>query len=327
MIWLMKQQTDSIEWLMANGGQESSLTIAGWYPLSFDWEIKTLYTRQAELHKIKIILGIRQGQRSGHHPEMLFDQLPTALLSNDKYVQEKFSPYLSGFAKVLVETGLIYNNRRFNKFGKSVLLVPTPEVYYNKPGDVTEGKHIAIIADKFCISSELHHRLSFYVRDVVFVPFNPQLIIPPPSSADFSNFFKNRPKSQGIVVENKLLQFILSSLEKFKSDFSEKLGAVLLDCDPNYGYMIVALKISPVIDKNLIEIGDFEFSNFAEIEENKLYGEAEFLSQQQFRMVIKRVIQKLVKDDLVKSLVGPSGLHIAYAFHDEDINWISEIER
>ena len=40
------------------------------------------------------------------------------------------------------------------------------------------------------------------------------------------------------------------SLRKYQADCPAKLTALLLDCTPDYGYVVVGLKQSPVEDAN-----------------------------------------------------------------------------
>ena len=141
------------KWLALCGGQGHSAVIEGWYPPAFDWNIETLHNHQSELRKVKILLGTRPGQKGAEHPEVLFDQLPVPLFTADGYVIETFTPYWEGFATVPVQTGIAQVNR-FKKWAKSLVLVPLPAVQYNSPSDVPKSRHMAVIADRFCITTE-----------------------------------------------------------------------------------------------------------------------------------------------------------------------------
>lgn len=319
----MSNRVTTDEWLMAIGGTGHAFVIEGWHPSSFHWDIRTLHQRHSQLQKITVIFGLRPGHRTGGQPEMLYDQLPVPLLSGDSYVNEAFSPFMSGFERVSVTTGFVRSSGRFDKWGDSWVLVPTEGAFYHDPADIPGDRHMAMISNKFCISTLLRQRLSFYLRDVVCVPFVRGIVSSAPISRDYSQIFKARKKSKEVEVENRILQFVLVSLEAFTSAVGGDLGALLLDCDPADGYVIIALKQSSVRDTSHTAIDDFEFDRFAKIEESELYGEAEFLPVEQLRGVLERVIRTLTGHPLVKSLAGANGLHLAYAFHEEAINWMS----
>ena len=58
----------------------------------------------------------------------------------------------------------------------------------------------------------------------------------------------------------------------------------------------------------------------------ELYGQAVYLSATQFKTVLKRVIHALAENTLLSALADPTHLHIAYAFHDEELCWTAEVE-
>ncbi len=316
-------------WLVPYDGRGNGVTIEGWYPTHFNWDIATLHTRLSQLSRVKIGYGIRRGHNGADYPEVIFDQLPIPLIANEKSAIAAFAPYWDGFLPIPVQTGSVREGNRYDKMpsGKRLALVPLPLSCFTSADEVPQGKHLAVIANKFCISVELYKKLHrSYTRSFVVLPFNADLQLPPPITPDYSASFAKREKPALQVIEARILHFLLESLHKYQSQYTEKLGAILLDCDPRYGYVILALKQTPVLGTKDLAIDDFEIDRFSELDAQALYGEYAYLSATQFRRVLKEVIQALAREGLARALARFEHLHIAYAFHDEDLCWLAEVE-
>ena len=312
------------KWLVPCGGLGSSLIIHGWYPAAFDWDITTLHTRQAQLRKLKIVFNLRPGNIAGTQPDILFDQLPIPIFSNDSNVIDIFTHYWDGFATIPVVTGCIQRGR-FVKGGRSFIIVPLPEVIYPSPEEVPVERQLAVIDRRFCVTSALvqHHAFSF--SDVQFTPFGDSAVLPSPTTPDFSVAFVKRVNMPEAEVEERIVRFVLASLQRYQRQYAEKLTGLLLDCDPHYGYIIVALKQTPFTATADTDIGEFEFDRFAVLDAAELYGNAGYLSAPRLRAMLIRVIERLAQQACIQALAAPAALHMGYAFHDESMRWLADI--
>ena len=311
------------KWLVASGGKDYSFIINGWYPESetFDWDIRNLHNKIKQLRTLKLIFGIRPGVNSGTHTEMLFDQLPIPLVVS--YVIKEFSDYIDGFVLVSLQAGIIINNR-YKKYTKTNALIPLPNAFFSDPDEVPNNRMMAIIDDHYCVRKEFVNNHQFKLRGVEFVPFLFNLHRPSPQSPDFSSLFiKNTTKINEVEIEKKILQFTEESLSEYKSNNNLKLYGLLFDCDPEYGYIIIALKQTPIIDKYSIDIDDFEIDQLSILQPRDLYGDYKYFTATQLRKIFNNVIHKLSEHALIKSLSSPIGMHLAYSFHDEVIHWIT----
>jgi hypothetical protein len=313
--------TASSRWRVLVGGQGDAAIISGWFPAEFDWSIETLYTRTKQLQRVKLIYDVRPGQISASHPGFLFDQLPVPLLAEGLQI---FPNSWEGFLPVSVMTG-IAPRMRFNKWGRNLVIVPTPLVMYASPEEVPADRHFAVIDKVFCFSEELFAQEDFWFRKVVAVPFGTHHPRPAPSTPDFSAVFAKRVPSEEAVVEARILDFIFDHLQRYRAQYTAPLGALLLDSDPEYGYVILALKQTPVVERRHTDIEDFELDQYALLEADALYQGAAYLSATRLRAVFKRVIARLAQDARVRALAG-TPLHLAYAFHDEAIHWLATVE-
>jgi len=314
-------------WRIPYDNTGDTIMIEGWYPAEFNWDILTLHTRQSQFRRLKIVCDHGPGQTGGSYPSIFANKLPIPLFCSDTI--KKFLPYSEGFVAIPVQTGSVKKENHFDRWPgyKQQFLVPLPEVCFNSPDEVPPDRHLAVIAGKFCISTELIRTLnSYYTHKTRFMPFCADVVLPAPSTPDYSAVFAKRPKAQLPVVEETILNFLLTSLERYQTQYTERLGGILLDCDPKYGYIILALKQTPVPAGKRIDIDEFELDRFSSLEAEELYGDAEYLSATQFRGVLKRVIQALANHELVRALAREEHLHIAYAFHDDDLQWIVEIK-
>lgn len=311
-------------WLVPCGGQGSSFVVRGWHPAPVEWSLAALHHQQKALRRLKIIFALRPDQRSGSQPEVLFDRLPVPLFAADNYVIETFNPFWDGFTLALVQTGFIADNG-FEKWGRSLLPAPTPEVMFADPADVPLHRHMAVIANRFCVSTELLEQASYYFRNVVCSPLGESAVIPLPTTPDFSGAFNSRVPAREPVVEEKIFSFIIDSLQRYQAQCHTPIYGMLLDCDPQYGYVILALKQFPLADASPVDIDDFELDQFAILEARELYGDATYLPPARMRAVLRRVIERLPQHDAVQASAGIPTLQIAYAFHDEEIHWLARV--
>jgi hypothetical protein len=318
-----KQNTN---WLTPIGADDYVFIIKGWYPASFSWDIASLHERQSQLKKLKIVFEIRPGQKGGEHSEVLFGQLPLPLFSDSDYVTKEFSPYFVQFAPVPVRTVVLDSDGRCQPWGKDVVPVPSPQAFYSKPQDVPPAIHMAIIGGRFCMSATIVAKHNYYFRKMALAPLNHNPPLPIPKTPDFTSLFAKKAKSSEFDVEKAIYQFVMAALQNYTKQHSDKLTALLLDCDPKYSYVIVALKQSPVRDLENIDIQDFELEQFAILESSQLYGSKEFLPRRKLGEVLERVISSISNSPLVASITGTPALHIGYAYHDESLRWITAVK-
>ena len=186
------------KWVIPVGGTGASFAIKGWYPSSFSWNLESIQSN--DIQKLRIIFGLRMFENSGHHPEVLFDQLPLPLFPNDNYVIDKFSPFWNIFEPTVVRTYFDNPSGRCEKWGKSIILIPTKRSLFNSPSDVPNDCHMAVINGYFCFSKEIIEQNKFYFRDIVHVPFGKTKVLPIPRTEDFTSSFIKRLKSDETVI-------------------------------------------------------------------------------------------------------------------------------
>lgn len=312
------------KWLIPFAGTGPSFLIKGWYPSSTIFALDHIAISQVK--KTRIVFGIRPGQLSGHHPEVLYDNIPLPVFSNDSYVIETFSPYWKFFEPIVVKTFFANRNGRCEPHGKSVILIPNKANFFESPADVPDECEMAIIKGRFCISRELIKKHNFYFREIQFVNYDDNISFPPPITEDMSNLFIKRQTSNESDILRILLRLLLDAIRNFNCTNNKIVSAILLDCDPKYGYVIVAIKTSPILNANALDINDFEFPQYAVFDANAIYGQKEYLSRKRFELIIKQTIQKFYTERSVfENIPGNDNILLGYAFHDEDIRWIKEL--
>ena len=312
------------KWFFFQSDKKNRVFVAGYYPSDFDWTVETLPRRIRELKKVCFIMdgsGIYSPINIGCMPlPMFLYSEVTNYISHEKYCQ-----------LVRVQWGDLSRNRVvIDRVCKA--FVPVLRTVYSSFSDVPKDEHFAIVSGRFFfdeVALEAFKRMIVVLNGVYYYPSSkankyPIIAYPP---KNFDHLFVKRPPMDEGEAMRRVFEFCMESLRKFSLEKKgEHLGAILLDTDPQYGYVIMALKTSAARSiKELDDIERYEYDNYAGINEDKLYGGCEYLSERKLTGVLAEAIRKLAEERLVRDLARPEGLRIGYAVHDRHAKWIAEV--
>ncbi|MCX7805334.1 MAG: hypothetical protein N3A38_09120 [Planctomycetota bacterium] len=311
------------EWYFFHRVKRSMVFVAGYYPSNFDWTIETLPKRKGELRKLIFILD-----GSGLLPIVQAGCMPLPMIYSDitKYLgSEKSCEW------VRVKWGDVKGNRFIpDRICKA--FVPVPRRTYKSLDEVPPDENFAVAGGRFFFSGEVFDILGeakVWLEDVHYYPASkarryPAIAYPP---KNYDHLFVRRPEMPEKEAEDRIFAFCLESLRKFAAEGEGKLSAILLDTDPGYGYVIMALKTSETKDVgDLDDIGQYEYDNYAEINADRLYGDCEYLPEKKLTAALTRAIRRLAAEPAVKTLARPEGLRIGYGVHDKPVRLIASVE-
>lgn len=305
------------DWNIPLKNHERNVIVDGYYPSDFNWDIEKINVKQ--IKKVKLIIK-SQMSRGGGLPSIDYGTIPYPIFPKERL--EWLKKYIPEENLHLLSLGHIYNGR-YKEGHKYLIFIPDTKYRYSSSTEVPKDLKMVFINNYFCIHKSIIDD-SYNYNGVIFEAFKDKRVYPFREPVNYDQFFIKRNPIVESVLENKLYDFIIEALNVFKNDKKEKISCVLLDTDPVYGYLIIGIKTSKFINKN-IEVDEFEYPQYLHYESDKIYTNSDMLSETKYRKAILNVIERLSNDSLIEELKSDFGLRIAYAFHDEDIEIIKSI--
>jgi len=323
------------EWLVPAYNKGNCVKLIGCYPHNFDWTPSTLGSRLFLMRTMKIIFG-----RGSRFPSLLIGPFPLPLIDYpflDVFEPDFFSkPHRRvkmfnqwigrlDFTWVRVQIGSIENDRfKFAAF--YVIPVPSPSLCFDTISSIPRDKDVVVVRGNFAIRDRFFKtKERELTRDVEFQILRESGVIASSRLKNFDHYFSERPSVPNRKVERHILSFLHKNLSLFTKNEKSKITAILLDVDPESGYVILSIKTGAIASTSRLDIDDFEYSEFACLEAKELFGNAKYHEGKEIVLVLNKILMDFSKEERIKRFASSSGLHLSYAVHDKPIKWIAKV--